>query len=173
MRGKHMLSNGQNKCFKKSHLVCIVIIILIVLIVLIALTSFIVTLVSNYLYETSIYNNKYYNDIRALLETSNTFTLDEIVDFEFDKVYVAAITEVYLGKDHFLEELNINSTVDIPTMSAGNHNRLLFIKDNVIIYDLVYPLYEIYFDDEVIWIYPGESIKVISKTDKQIMLGLE
>ena len=110
MRGKHMLSNGQNKCFKKSHLVCIVIIILIILIVLIALTSFIVTLVSNYLYETSIYNNKYYNDIRALLETSNTFTLDEIVDFEFDKVYVAAITEVYLGKDHFLEELNINST---------------------------------------------------------------
>ena len=48
--------------------------------------------------------NKYYNDIRVLLETSDSFVLDEIVDFEFDKVYVAAITVVYLGEEHFLDE---------------------------------------------------------------------
>ena len=109
----------------------------------------------------------------TLLEVTDTFTLADIVDFEFDKVYVASITEVYLGEEYFLEKLNASTTVDIPILDSGNHNRLLFIKDNVIVYDFVYPLEEIYFEDDVIWIYPNELIKIISKMDKMIKLGLE
>lgn len=172
---KHMLLNGQIKDLKNTNptftkkritITTIVALLLIILIILIEKACI-------YNKDNSVYKNKYYENFYRHIEYMDSILMTEIVDFEFDKIYVASITEIYLSEEYFTDKLNTYSLVDIPVLNSGNHNRLLFIRDNVIVYDFVYPMFEIYFADEVTWITSEDSIKVLLKQDNMIKLGIQ
>ena len=91
-----------------------------------------------------------------LFETSDKLIVKDVFDFDFDQAYVS--DAVYADDKYFLEKLNIETTIDIPTLETGAHNRVLFIKDNKIIYDFIYQMYEIRVFEMGTWIYPDTII---------------
>lgn len=102
---------------------------------------------SNYL-DSSLYCEK----ILALSETSEEIAITEVFDFDFDKAYI--VYEIYGDEEYFTETLEVGTKTDIPTLESGGHNRILFIKDNMIIYDFIYDMTEIVIVKTGIWIYP-------------------
>ena len=120
-----------------------------------------------------LYNEKHYHEpklycdkILSLIEKSKTLTISDVFDFDFDKAYIS--DAIYGDEEYFLKELNVNTSINIPTLESGVHNRILFIKDDMIIYDFVYEMYEIPFDEKGIWIFP--NTKITAEENKIIVL---
>lgn len=93
-----------------------------------------------------INNNKsdqdiYYKKMISLSETSGKVNMSDVFDFEFDKAYVA--NEPYADEKYFLEKLGVSSALDIPTLESGGFGRILFIKNNEVIYDFIFEVTEI------------------------------
>ena len=103
------------------------------------------------------HGSEYYSEkMLQLFETSDKLIVKDVFDFDFDKAYVS--DAVYADDKYFLEKLNVETTIDIPTLETGAHNRVLFIKDNKIIYDFIYQMYEIRVFEMGTWIYPDTII---------------
>lgn len=121
---------------------------------------------------------KYYKKMHSLLEEKDSITLTEVVDFEFDKAYIGALEEIYYDGNSLLKKLNLESSVDIVPLDSDNLNRILFVKDGVVVCEIVYPHFEIYFEEEDDpsageWITPQTQIKVISREDERIFVKVD
>ena len=66
--------------------------------------------------------------------------------------------EIYGDEKYFLKKLDVDTDVDIPMLETGAHNRILFIKDNRIIYDFIYDMEKIHILEKGINVYPDASI---------------
>ena len=118
---------------------------------------------------------KYYKKMYGLLKEKDSITLTEVVDFEFDKAYIGALEEIYYDGDSLSEKLNLESAINIVPLDSDNINRILFVKDGIVICELVYPRFEIHFEEEDDssageWITPQTQIKVISRDDERIFV---
>ena len=100
--------------------------------------SLLIIIFSNYREKPYLDSNDYYERMLMLLETSSELKMKDVFDFEFDKAYVTY--ETYGDEKYFLKELNVDTNVCIPTLESGAHNRILFIKDDRIIYDFIYEM---------------------------------
>ena len=121
---------------------------------------------------------KYYKKMYDLLEEKDSITLTDVVDFEFDKAYIGALTEIYYDGDSLSEKLNLESAVDIVPLDSDGLNRIIFVKDGVIVCELVYPRSEIAFSDssnpsDGIWLTPYTEIRVVLRKDGIIFLDAE
>ena len=101
----------------------------------------------------------YYTKMLLLLETSSEFKMQEVFDFEFDKVYVAY--EVYGDEKSFVNKLGVETDVDIPVLESGGHCRMLFVKNNKIIYDFVYEKSKLCVHEAGMWVYPDTAVKMM------------
>ncbi len=98
----------------------------------------------------------YFEKIQVLLEDTSHLKVEDIFEFEFDKAYVAS--EVYGDEKYFTKKLGVSSSIDIPALETGAHNRILFVKDNRVIYDFVYYMGEMYISETGIIVYPETTI---------------
>lgn len=107
-------------------------------------------------------DSEFYDEKMFLLsETSSEVKLGDIFDFQFDKAYVSElISETYADEAYFLEELDVDTNIDIPTLESGVHYRILFVKDDTIIYDYIYYMSEVRIAETGIWIYPDTVLKL-------------
>lgn len=98
------------------------------------------------------------NDYKAmctLLETSKELTVADVFEFDFDKAYVAHETEeLYGDEEYFLKELNVDSNIPLARLETGGHNRILFIKNDVIVYEFAYDILKVRIVETGIWIFP-------------------
>lgn len=111
---------------------------------------------SNYRKKRYLDSNDYYERMLMLLETSSELKIKDVFDFEFDRAYVTY--ETYGDEKYFLKELNVDTNVDIPTLETGAHNRILFIKDDRIIYDFIYEMNKICILKTGIWVVQDTTI---------------
>ena len=93
--------------------------------------------------------------------------MGDIFDFDFDKAYVS--DAVYGDEEYFIKKLDVNTNIEIRTLESGVHNRILFIKDNSIIYDFVYEMYQIPISEKGIWIFQNTKLKM--QSDGSIVFG--
>lgn len=103
-------------------------------------------------------SNDYYEKMLLLSETSSELEMKEVFSFEFDKAYVA--NEPYGDEKYFLKKLDVDTAINIPTLETGAHSRILFIKDNRIIYDFVYEMGKISISEVGIWVYPSSIMRL-------------
>ena len=107
-------------------------------------------------------NIVFHEKILSLHKTAKTepmkVTIDSVFNFDFDKAYVVNVKYVYADEEYFTETLGFKTNIDIPTLESGIHNRILFFKDDVIIYDFIYEIYKLKIKETEIWIYPNTTI---------------
>lgn len=101
-------------------------------------------------------SNDYYERMLLLLETSNELKMNDLFNFEFDKAYIA--NETYGDEKYFLKELGVDTNIDILTLESGAHNRILFVKNNIIIYDFIYETEKICITETGNWVFPDTTI---------------
>ena len=104
-------------------------------------------------------SNNYYENKFFIKESKIEFIMKNVFEFEFDKAYIAS--ETYGDKKYFLKKLNADADIDIPMLESGAHNRILFIKDDKIIYDFIYEIGEISFVNKEIFVYPDTQITIL------------
>lgn len=64
-----------------------------------------------------------------------TFTMKDVFsDIDFDRVYVSGFKDAYSGKEAFCSKLGLKSDVDFEKMQSDYERRLLFVKENTIVY---------------------------------------
>lgn len=102
--------------------------------------------------------NDYCERLFLLLETSTELMLKDVFDFAFDKAYLATADEIYGDEEYFLKKLDVDTNIDIPILESGAHSRILFIKDNRIIYDFVYETEKVCVLKTGIWAFPNTTI---------------
>lgn len=138
-------------------------IVLISIIVVIALLSLLIKLNQ----ENNLDSKPYSEKLLSLSEKSEEITMGDIFDFDFDKAYVS--DAVYGDEEYFIKKLDVNTNIEIRTLESGVHNRILFIKDNSIIYDFVYEMYQIPISEKGIWIFQNTKLKM--QSDGSIVFG--
>ena len=103
---------------------------------------------------------------------TDEFTFSEIFEFEFDRAYIIHTTdEVYGDKEYFLETLNVTSALELQELPSGGMGRVLFVKDDCIIYDFVYDISYLNIENIGCWISPDTKITA-SKTDDILYLSI-
>lgn len=101
----------------------------------------------------------YYEKLLTLSKPSSEVKLGEIFDFEFDKAYVSELlNETYADEAYFLRELDVDTCIDIPTLESGVHYRILFVKDDIIVYDYIYDQTKLKIAETGIWIYSDTTL---------------
>ena len=135
----------------KISVICLIIFIF--FICLIELWGIIYT---NYHEEQKLKNEMYSQKIISLLKTTGEFKLSQVFDFEFDKAYVN--NGPYADEKFIVSKTNASANVDIFSHENESCDRILFIKDNVIIYDYIYDMYILEPVKKDIWIYPDTIV---------------
>ena len=115
-----------------------------------------IIILTNHKKKQNLDTNNYYEKLFLLLETSNELMVKDVFDFKFDKAYVA--NEIYGDEEYFLKELGVDTNINIPTLESGAYSRILFIKDDRIIYDFVYEMEKLCVLKTGIWIFPNTTI---------------
>lgn len=139
---------------KRFGLVCII-----VLLVICLGTLFILPKPTSYLT-----NQEYRKKMTDMLENSQNVKLSDVFSFDFDKAYVAHIDSVYASDYYFLERLGMKSKIDLPPSSTnGVGNRILFFKDDAIIYDFRYEFMAIYPTETDVWIFPDTTVTLTER----------
>ena len=100
--------------------------------------------------------DEYYKKMLISLKEPSYLSVQDIFNFEFDWAYVA--NETYGDEKYFLKKLDVNTNINIPLLETGAHNRILFIKDNFIIYDFIYEIGEINILETGTTIFPDTTI---------------
>jgi len=148
--GKPMLFRGM-KATNKSGLIIAFFVFLVLLLSLLIIFA-------NHKKKQHRDPNDYCEKLFLLLETSNEIMMKDVFDFAFDKAYVAAADETYGDEEYFLKKLDVDTNIDIPILESGAHSRILFIKDNRIIYDFVYEMEKVCVLKTGIWAFPNTTI---------------
>lgn len=111
-------------------------------------------------------NSFYQEKITKLLDTSDTVTLSDIFDFDFDCVYSSEpIYESYWEQESFLKKLNVETDINLYSLDYESRARLLFIKDDTIIYDFKYDILMWEFSETGIFLYPETELTFGEKND--------
>lgn len=114
----------------------------------------------------------YYADMLLQYEKTDKFTFSDVFEFDFDKAYIIHTTdEVYGDKEYFLEALNVTSTLELQELPNGGMGRVLFVKDNCIIYDFIYDVGCLNIENVGCWILPDTNF-VASKKDDILYLSI-
>ena len=114
-------------------------------------------------------NDFYFNKIRSLRAESQIYKVEDVFDFDFDKAYISEqYAETYADWGFFAKKLNIDTKIDVNPLPSEDYNRILFIKDNHVIYDYIYSCSEIRFLCEDEWIYPHSSVKISCQFDPKV-----
>lgn len=108
----------------------------------------------------------YYEQLQDLQETTDSLTVGDVFEFEFDEAYV--YEHPYGDEALFLKELNVETAVPLFQWDSGRHFRIFFIKDRCIIYDFVYDTMQINTAKKGITIYPDTPLTL---TEKQFSNG--
>lgn len=97
---------------------------------------------------------EYTEKMYSMLKETQHIGLGDVFAFDFDKAFIQ--DGAYTDEEYYVEKMSLKTNIDIPTLWSGVEGRILFIKDNVVIYDYIYPLYDEKSPDfDVgIWIYP-------------------
>lgn len=147
----HMLLNGTRE-HKKIYISIIVILLLLVIV-------FMTLAIKEWYYETRYPEpEEFTKKMYSMLTEEQHVELGEVFNFEFDKAFVQ--NGIFTDEEYYTEKMNLKTVIDIPTLWSEVEGRILFVKDNVIVYDYIYSLYgENAPDFEVgIWIYPDTQL---------------
>ena len=112
-------------------------------------------------------SNNYYNDkLLSVIEDEKEVSLSEIFDFEFDSAYLSVpLYESYAEKDYFLELLDAQTKLRIDSLDSEGFARILFIKENTIIYDFQYETLDYVFSQTGILINDDTQIKYLESDE--------
>ncbi len=154
-----MLFNGM-RVTKKRLFLC-VFSLLLILIFIFGILCRVNKININYFADSELYCEK----VVSLLKTREDFMLSEVFEFDFDKAYVSE--DVYGDEQYFIEKLGVDTNIDILTLETGAHNRILFIKDNTIIYDFQYEMSVIFPVESGVWIYPDTEISYAEENNEK------
>ena len=100
--------------------------------------------------------NEYYQKMLLLQETSDTARVGDVFDFDFDEAYVAS--RPYGDGTSYLDQLGVETAVPLPSYDTGGHYRILFIKDQCVIYDFVYCINQVDTLQKDVMIYPDSTM---------------
>ena len=135
---------------------------LILLIVLVTFLTFAAIVITLFVRHSQQWYYNFENDYKAmctLLGTSKELTVADVFEFDFDKAYVAHETEeLYGDEEYFLKELNVDSNIPLARLETGGHNRILFIKNDVIVYEFAYDILKVRIVETGIWIFPDTPL---------------
>ncbi len=90
------------------------------------------------------------------LDAGETFLLSNVFDFDFDKAFV--ISEIYSKQNDLLTLYNLTTVVNIDDITNDINRRILFIKDNTVVYDYVYSINDLFTEYKNVIIYPETNI---------------
>lgn len=154
---KHMLSRGMNK----KKWVRLLVVILAVLLVIIAVSALSIFLFYQWLDSIPsameiTAKNEYFQKMLLLQETSDTAKVGDVFDFDFDEAYV--VSAPYGDGTFYLDKLGVETAVPLPSYDTGGHYRILFIKDQCVIYDFVYCILQVDTLQKDVMIYPDTTM---------------
>lgn len=144
------------------------------LIVLLLLVVLSLVCINSYTHELDKQNHvtqNYYAKLQSLLESSDDKALKDAFVFDFDRAYVAKTgDETYADEEYFLKKLDVTTNVDIRMLESESLGRVLFIKNNCIIYDFVYELDRINILTTGVQVYPNSTLQ-LTKQDIDNAVG--
>lgn len=145
---------------KNKKLVCVILVVIhSIFILLLGKTA-----IDYYIKPRYINPDVYYQKMLSSLKTSNEVAITDVFDFEFDKAYVVhRVTEAYADQEYFLKTLKLDKKVFIPTLEYEGVNRILFVKDNKLVYDFIYETHTIDINElgeTGVWITPDAILKM-------------
>ena len=112
----------------------------------------------------------YYKIMLSLLDTPKKLKLTDVFDFDFDKAYVVhPFSELYGDEQYFLQELDVDTNVNIPQLGNEGYCRVLFVKNNTVVFDYIYDrsklcIIESEPNETGIWVYPNTSIALTKQS---------
>lgn len=112
--------------------------------------------------------NGYDEQMVTALEHSNTITLSDIFEIEFDQAYICDYTDAYSSQEQILGKLEITSDVEIRQWYSDTASRILLVNDGVVVYDFCYPGYILIFKPDGLWISPDTPLTVQSQSTTSI-----
>lgn len=153
---KRMLSSKMNK--KKFCLLVVVLSVLLTVIVVSALSIFLFYQWLDSLPPTRPDPSKdeYLLKMLSLQETSDAVRVGDVFDFDFDEAYV--VSGPYGDETFYPDRLGVETAVPIPQWNTEVHYRILFIKDQCIIYDFVYNILTVDTLQKDVMIYPDTTM---------------
>ena len=110
---------------------------------------------------------QYCEKILSLAETQTEIAMADVFQFEFDKAYISHPDEAYADEEYFVEKLKVKDTIAIRLFEHENSGRILFVKDDAIIYDFVcfHPQLLIkIFTENGVWVSPETAWEVTKGT---------
>lgn len=152
-----MLSLGMNKK-KWVRFIVVLTVVLLVIIAVGALSIFLFYLWLDSLPPTRPDPSKdeYLLNMLLMQETSNTVRVGDVFEFDFDEAYV--VSGPYGDETFYSDQLGVETAVPIPRWETEVHYRILFIKDQCIIYDFVYDIRTIDTLQKDVMIYPDTTM---------------
>ena len=100
--------------------------------------------------------DEYLQKMLLLQETSDTVRVGDVFDFDFDEAYV--VSGPYGDETFYPDRLGVETAVPIPRWDTEVHYRILFIKDQCIIYDFVYNILTVDTLQKDVMIYPDTTM---------------
>lgn len=145
----------------KKKIVCLLIVLLVVLLVIIAMSALSIFLFYQWLdllppTKPDPSKDEYLQKMLLLQETSDTVRVGDVFDFDFDEAYV--VSGPYGDETFYPDRLGVETAVPIPRWDTEVHYRILFIKDQCIIYDFVYYIFTVDTLQKDVMIYPDTTM---------------
>ena len=110
-----------------------------------------------------------------LSEDEATVTASEAFGFDFDKAYIPDSRAVYADKDYYLKIMNVKSKINILQFPSEEYRRILFVKNNTIVYDFIYSEQQLQLSEDDAWFFSNThmSFSWLNSSNRTIHISFD